>query len=405
VSKQLNSAQRIGFRQRFIPWPSSNAPYDPKPHNPVGGSGGGAAPTRHHAIRRVEWRTILALLFLSALLCIVTAEVAARVFWRVCCGISLLKPDQILYAYYPELRSSGVLPEALHVADPRRPAHGDEFYDVLFLGGSVLQKDWGSVEMELREQLASLGQRNVRVFNLAQPAHTSRDSLLKYAALGEARFDLVIFYHGINEARTNNAPPEIYREDYAHYSWYETVNALAPYHGTALLALPYTLRYFIINIRHNILKDRYSSTYVVRKDWVQYGRDSRSVVSFQHNLSAILDLASQHGDQVLIMTFATYVPENYSLEAFRKKQLDYGLHRSPIEWWGAREHVLATVAVHNEIVRSMAAQHKNVLFVDQASLMPRSSRYFNDPCHFTVLGSAKFVENLIGVLPSIGKSN
>jgi hypothetical protein len=125
--------------------------------------------------------------------------------------------------------------------------------------------------MVLREQLASLGHRNVRVFNLAKPAHTSRDSLLKYAALGEARFDLVIFYHGINEARTNNAPPEIFREDYAHYSWYETVNALAPYHGAALLALPYTLRYFIIKIRHNFLKDRYLSTYVVPKEWVQLG--------------------------------------------------------------------------------------------------------------------------------------
>jgi hypothetical protein len=108
---------------------------------------------------------------------------------------------------------------------------------------------------------------------------------------------------------------------------------------------------------------------------------------------------------MLLMTFATYVPENYSLEAFRKKQLDYGLHRAPIEWWGAREHVLATVAVHNEIVRNMAAQHKNVLFVDQASLMPQSGRYFNDPCHFTVLGSTKFVENLVRVLPSSGKSN
>ena len=64
------------------------------------------------------------------------------------------------------------------------------------------------MEMELREQLAYLGQRNVRIFNLAMPAHTSRDSWLKYAALRDARFDLVIFYHGINEARVNNAPPE-----------------------------------------------------------------------------------------------------------------------------------------------------------------------------------------------------
>ena len=68
--------------------------------------------------------------------------------------------------------------------------------------------------------------------------HTSRDSWLKYAALGEARFELVVFYDGIVERlrgtqdqgeimkkkkdetkrRANNAPPDIFREDYAHYS-------------------------------------------------------------------------------------------------------------------------------------------------------------------------------------------
>jgi hypothetical protein len=263
----------------------------------------------------------------------------------------------------------------------------------------VLHKDWSSVEMELREQLAYLGQRNVRVFNLAVPAHTSRDSLLKYAALGEARFDLVIFYHGINESRANNAPPEIFREDYGHYSWYENVNALAPYHGTAVFALPYTLRYLTNNIRHILQKNQYISTYSVPKQWIQYGQTSRSAASLQHNLSALLELAEKRGDQILLMTFATYSPENYSRHAFDQKQLGYGLHRSPIEWWGQREHVLATVAVHNEIVRRTAAQHKNVLFVDQASLMEGNARYFNDVCHLTALGSTKFVENLVRVLP------
>jgi hypothetical protein len=349
--------------------------------------------------RRYQWRTGLVLLFLSMFLCVLGAEVAARIFWRFCCGISLLKPDEILYAYYPELRTSGDLPGALRRVPPKPPAHRDEFHDILFLGGSVLHKDWSSVEMELREQLAYHGHRNVRVFNLAVPAHTSRDSLLKYAALGDARFDLVIFYHAINEARANNAPQEIFREDYGHYSWYENVNALAPYHGTAVLALPYTLRYLANNIRYNLRKNQYISTYSVPKEWTQYGRNSRSAASFQHNLSAILDLAAERGDQMLLMTFATYAPENYSRYAFDQKQLDYGLHRSPIEWWGPREHVLATVAVHNEIVRSIAAQHENVLFVDQASLMNGYARYFNDVCHLTAVGSTKFVENLVRVLP------
>jgi hypothetical protein len=56
------------------------------------------------------------------------------------------------------------------------------------------------------------------------------------------------------------------------------------------------------------------------------------------------------------------------------------------------------VAVHNEIVHEVAARHKQILFVDQASLMAGSPLYFNDPYHFTVLGSIKFVENMVRAL-------
>ena len=328
----------------------------PNPDNMAEGSNDEADLTRHHTTRRGRWRTRFILFLLSALLCAVSAEVAARAFWRLRYGVPFRNPGRILYAYYPELRR----------VDKERPTHGDKFYDILFLGGSTLHKDLGQVEQDLLEQLAYNGHRNVRIFNLAMPAHTSRDSWLKYAALGEARFELVVFYDGINEARANNAPPEIFREDYAHYSWYEIVNTLAPYHGTASFALPYTLRYLAIRMRHALTKDRYDPDTRPRKDWVQYGRDPRSAVSFKHNLGAILDLAQRRGDRVLLMTFATYVPEDYSLEAFKEKRLDYGLHLTPLEVWGAREHVLETVAVQNEIVRSLAAQHEGVLFVDQA---------------------------------------
>ena len=122
---------------------------------------------------------------------------------------------------------------------------------------------------------------------------------------------------------------------------------------------------------------------------------------------------------MLLMTFATYVPEDYSLEAFEAKRLDYGLHLTPLEVWGTREHVLETVAVHNEIVRSLAAQHAGVLFVDQAKLMAGVPRYFNDPCHveaaigsiarrnqdrsFTAVGSSKFDQSIWKPSPELNK--
>ena len=174
----------------------------------------------------------LTLFLFVALVTVVSMELAARAYWSLCCQVPFNKPGLVLYAYYPELRR----------VDQVRPRHHDKSYDILLLGGSVLNSGWGSVEKALHDQLTAIGQRKIRIFNLAVPAHTSRDSWLKYGALKKARFDLVIFYHGINETRANNAPPEIFREDYAHYSWYEIANALASYHRRKFcLALYHTL--------------------------------------------------------------------------------------------------------------------------------------------------------------------
>jgi hypothetical protein len=309
--------------------------------------------------------------------------------------VPFLKPGLILYAYYPELRR----------VDKTGPAQGDEYHDILILGGSALTRRFSTVEAELREQLAYEGYYKVRIFNLAVPGHTSRDSLLKYASLDETRFELVVFYHGINEARANNVPPETFREDYSHYSWYEIVNVLAPYHKTSSFALPYTLHFLTIRIRQTLNRNHYVPTHVVRPEWVQYGWNCRSKLSFEHNLKEILQLASQRGDQVLLMTFATYLPPDYSHDAFKDKRLDYLLHLFPIEQWGTRENVLAAVAAHNEVVRYLATKNEDVLFVDQASLMKGSASYFNDPCHFTTTGSSKFVENLVKSLPPTLKDN
>jgi len=353
-------------------------------------SGGDATPTGPpaiHAGRHLAGSILL--LLVSMLFCAGLAELSARAFWHFRYDVPFTDPGRILYAYYPELARIA----------RNNPSRGDGFYNVLLLGSSTLSTDYGEVPQALRERLTSEGQRNVRVFNLAVRAQTSRDSRLAYAAVGRARFDLVVFYEGINEARANNAPPGVFRDDYGHFSWYEIVNALAPYHGSASVALPYTLHYVALRLRQTLMSDRYVPMEAPRKEWLQYGRDHRSAASFKQNLEAILALASQRGDPVLLMTFATYIPEDYSLDAFKKGQLDYDLHLIPIELWGRREDVLETVALENEIVRNEAAQHQSVLFVDQARLMPKSGRYFNDPCHFTVAGSARFVENLLSVLP------
>ena len=332
------------------------------------------------------YRPLAALLALG--LCALALEAGARAFWRIEYQLSFRRPNHPLFAFYPGLK-------AVDEAQPRR---GDSYYDVLMLGASALHHSWGEVEPALAEQLARAGLRNVRIFNMAAPAHTSRDSLLKYAALADSRFDLVMIYDGANEVRTNNVPPQMFREDYSHYSWYGFLNVLAPSHGTALFALPYTLRYERALLRQRLAPAQFVPATEVRPEWVEYGREAPSARAFEHNLTAILDLAAKRGDPVMLMTLAVWVPANYSPEAFAAKRLDYGLHRTPIEALGRRENVVHTLALHNDVIRRLAARRANVLFVDQAALMEGSGRNFDDPFHLTIAGSMAFVDHVLDVL-------
>lgn len=330
----------------------------------------------------------MAVLLIITIMCVAAAELAFRSFWFYQFDIPFFSPDRILYAYYPELA----------IVDNDLPSRNNKYYDVLLIGGSTLHPNWGYVEQLLRRQLNNNGYRNARIYNLAMPAHTSRDSLLKYAAMDKARFDLVVFYHGMNEVRANNVPPALFRNNYDHYSWYESANALSFYHSKAIFAIPYSLHYLWLRILQIANSDDYVPTHTPREDWTQYGQYARSDFPFKQNIEDILNIASRRKDRVLLLTFANYVPQNYSLEHFQQKRLDYGLHKTPIEIWGERANVVATVALHNEAVKEIATVHKEVYFIDLNLLIPKSGRFFDDPCHLTLEGSAIFADNVFKII-------
>jgi len=339
-------------------------------------------------VSRPRWHVVLGAVVAMLALGAIALEVAARAYWRIEYQLSFRRPNHVLYAFYPELKA----------VDDVRPRRGDGYFNVLMLGGSALHHTWGEVEPALAEQLDVAGLRNVRIFNFGVPAHTSRDSWLKYSAIDNARFDLVIVYDGINDTRTNNVPPELFRDDYSHYSWYGLLNAVAPSHGRATFALPYTLRYAIASARQAMAPNRYVPTHEPTASWVQYGGNLLSVSAFEQNVNRLIAIAAERGDPLMLMTFASWVPDNYSREAFIQKRLDYRLHRLPLELWGRREHVMAALAAHNEVVRRAAAGHRDILFVDQARLMTGSARNFDDPFHLTIDGSMTFAKHIVEAL-------
>ena len=324
------------------------------------------------------------LILSSVLVALATAELLARGLWRVRYGVPLSDPGKILYAKYP----------GLDAIDRARPSHDDHVYDVLLLGGSVLHPDWGEVESELLKQLPEKLGRPIRIFNLAQSAHTSRDSLLKYVAAGRARFDGVVIYDGINDTRTNNVPPELFQEDYSHYAWYEVVNRLATYHGHAWFALPYSAETLALWMKQTAEPNRYAPG-LPKPEWTKYGGDVKSAASFSRNIESIVRLAAERGDHVILTTDSTHIAPGYSLQAFLDKRLDYTGHFKPIEIWGEPANVMKAVSRQNDALRALAAEHHDVTLVDEAALMPGSGKYFSDVCHLTPEGSKMFVEILV----------
>jgi hypothetical protein len=312
-------------------------------------------------------------------------EVSARLYWRVGWGIPLARPRTVLCALYPELWDVEWKDRDLVRAGAP---------SILLLGGSALHPQWGNVEQELRERLTAALRRPVAIVNMAAIGHTSRDSYIKYRALAGRHFDLVVFYHGINDTRANNAPPEVFRPDYSHYAWYASVDVLDR-HRDDRFVLPYTVEFLAIRARDRLGLVRYVPMDAPRAEWLPYGRDIKSAAAFAANLDGVLEIARARHEPVLLMTFATWVPPGYSQAAFTARTLDYTLHLSPIEMWGTPANVAAAVARHNEIVRDVAARDGTLRLVDQERAMPKGRRWFNDVCHLTSAGSRRFVANML----------
>jgi hypothetical protein len=321
-------------------------------------------------------------------------EVATRTYLRLRLDVAFRRPQEVFYTFYPEL---------VPVVSNEIRAD-DEVIDVLLLGGSVLQDLFGPVEKIILERLTQATRRPVRVHNVAFMAHTSRDSYLKYKRLTDQRFDLVVFYHGINEVRTNNAPADVFDPDYDHYSWYRLVNAIDRSKWIPYFATAYAVKHAQIQLSTRFGQAEMIPTHWPREAWLKYGGEVKTEASFRRNLGAILDLAVSRGDPVLVMTFATYLAPDYSLDGFRRRQLDYTLHMEPIELWGSPENVMAGIRAHNGVVRELARDRRGVYLVDQQEQMPGRRDYFNDVCHLTVAGASRFVGNMVpAMLAAIAK--
>jgi hypothetical protein len=317
-------------------------------------------------------------------------EIGARVYWHLVRRVSITDPDGIWHSFYPEV--------ARHRIRRREAAARDGgSFDVLLLGGSVLHENYGTIGEDLRAALASRLGRDVRVFNLAYPARTSRDSLLKFRRLTEEKYDLVVFYHGINDTRMNNCPKTLFRDDYRHAAWYDKVDAFGS-RSQCFLLLPFTMTWTKISL----LESGYAGMYVPRLNprpaWVNEGADIKTATAFRNHAREIIAGAKRQGAQVLLMSFAYHFPRDASGRLLPEGPEHYASGVSVAGIWGLAENVAQGIDVHNAIIQELVREDPTLLYVDQHRLMPKNAVTFHDCCHMTAQGGARFVENILSSL-------
>lgn len=356
--------------------------------------------TPHHSGRRGSGRRLVKGL-VYALYLLLLFEAGSRGYWTIRYQLPFFAGEMDWYArFFPGLNTSGV-----RVADL---GPDDDNLDVLMLGGSVLDNLHTFQREALAQRLGeATGHQKIRLYDLAYPAHTMRDSVLKYRLLEDRHFDLVIVYHGINDTRMNNVEPALFRDDYTHAAWYQEIARMEA-HADLLpyLTLPFTLEHALINV----MALKWFTFYVPRHRpnlaWTAHGGDIKTAGPLGRNLAEIIDTAERRGQPVLVMTFPWFQPEDYSLERFQAKELVYQEHSHATEIWGEPEHITEGLRVHNERIREVAAEAQrkgqdHVIYVDVDAGYPREGRYWNDICHFSREGEALWMDRFI---PAVAKA-
>lgn len=316
--------------------------------------------------------------FLFIILLFLPLEIASRAYWSVKNGLSFFAPCA-MHIFYP----------ALKAVEETKITKDDGYYDILFLGGSVLYDagKWEKASALLQEKLKPKTLLPIRVHNVARPSHSSRDSLFKYRFLSEKHFDQIVIYDSINEVRANNCPPLMFRKDYSHYSWYQKLNFFEHYPFFKFFTLPYTVFSLITDIQEKNGLVEFVPTDIPNENWVQYGNFIQSAQSFENNISQIIALAKKRKEPVLIATFAFYVPGDYTYFKFKTKRLDYNAHLFAIEIWGKPVNVISGILTHNQALRKLAKNNPQAILLDEFTKMPGGKKFYNDICHLTDAGN------------------
>lgn len=322
------------------------------------------------------------------LILVIAIEIISRLFISISFNTPFLTPQNIIYFYYPELKKLNTY------------SYDENKINLLVLGGSVVYD--GKVDVILNgdsihstfcniPQLLDNNQFNT--LSLAMPAHNSLDSRYKYEFIKDRKFDYVFVYHGINDVRANNVNQSNFDELYRHIEFYDDI-AIFFRHPE----IKYFSAFFVIDwLAHQVLKNRkkyipkefyYALQNQKEPEFLKEGTEIKTKETFKSNFSSIIKLAQNKGEKVVMSTYAWYLDENYSLQMFRNKELDYDEQIWPTELYGLPSNVSKGLGFHNGIVKDLMESklYNNLLFIDIEKAIPKNEYFFNDICHLNFKG-------------------
>jgi len=305
----------------------------------------------------------LILLMICCVVCLVILELFSRILFA--------NANRLPFTYSAE---EMIYPALFNI----KQNYTDKGVNILLLGGSVLFQN-----SKYFEKMG--GRYGFTFYNAAYIAHTTLDSMYKYKYLvkNNLKFDYVIFYHGINDVRLNNIPPEFFQDDYSHYYYYKLINQTFKYKEPKFdLFVNSTLGYNLYNLFCRVYSlTRFRKTEFIPYDipvpeLTKYGHVIKTKRSFLNNLTRIVEI-SKIQKATLITPYFAFQPTYVNTEM------------TPI--WGKPQNVVKGIIRHNEIVAEMQ-ESLITINTDQISV---SRSNFKDICHFTDQGKKIFSELII----------
>ena len=306
-------------------------------------------------------------------------EIGSRAILKVKIGLPFFTPEKLL--------TDVVYPELGHIKSNYKP--GKEYFNILLLGGSVINHKWSDLENSLEKNVQGYTNQKVNVYNLSMPGHNSLDNLVKYELLGDYSFDAVVYYESINETRVNNIDSIYFKDDYSHISWYRNYHLFKKHHQLKISVIPFFLEYIVESIKLKLNQEKYILEQLISLKNFDKVSPLKSTRTFKTNLLKINEIAAKKNEPLILCTYAYYVPLGIKLSgkvADRKFYSECSLS-TPVTNWGNVENTLKSLQIQNEIIRLVTKQESNVIGYEVTGDLEVGKLYFCDICHMTPEGN------------------